>query len=320
MIAVNITRVRDDGTSEENYPATGYLWLIEFPETGLGFVSATELTQGYCAQSMISVPTSANQGQGGGCIGTAVTERQTTIIRMICLNAGTYAIYLRDANYDEIFGTAVLGADFGPLPTDTRGINAITCEAFSTATSTPTNTSTPTPAPTATPTPTSTPTEAGEPTSTPTVTPTATLTPIAHDFDGDGCDNARELGTSHSLGGQRSPVVPWDFFDVPGPAIQPSSVDGTRNRIINQADVEAVLFYVGTGTRVIGGVPLLSGPNTNGVAYEGDLNNDNEPDGLTYDRLPSPFAGEPWRAGPPNGSVSLQDVGAALSGLGDRCD
>ena len=43
------------------------------------------------------------------------------------------------------------------------------------------------------------------------------IEPTAGDYDGDGCDDARENGSNPALGGDRSFVNPWDFYDVAGP-------------------------------------------------------------------------------------------------------
>src|SRR5439155_26433161 len=49
------------------------------------------------------------------------------------------------------------------------------------------------------------------------------------DTDGDGCPDARELGASHTTGGQRNANDFWDFFDVPTPPLLPSNPSGGRN-------------------------------------------------------------------------------------------
>jgi hypothetical protein len=137
--------------------------------------------------------------------------------------------------------------------------------------------------------------------------------PTAIDTDGDGCSDAEELGGRPSLGGQRDASSAWDFFDVPvaaGPAVgangqqilTPSSV---KNRAVALTDVGVVLVYVGRPA---------SSPD-----YIADNNLDGKPDGQQLDRTPSPEPLAPWRSGPPNGAVSLQDVGVALAQVGHSC-
>ncbi len=132
------------------------------------------------------------------------------------------------------------------------------------------------------------------------------------DADGDGCDDVKELGGDWHLGGQRDPNNPWDFGDVPTPAISASNPNPSKNKSITLSDVSAVLFYVGTSA---GG-----GPNANGVDYDNDFNANGIPDGREYDRTPSTNPNEKWRSGPPNGAVTLQDVSIALAQVGTNCN
>jgi hypothetical protein len=133
------------------------------------------------------------------------------------------------------------------------------------------------------------------------------------DIDGDGCTEFEELGPDHRFGGQRIFVDPNDFFDVPGPAAGPIQPDGkpvlsagaVRNKAISLVDVGVVLAYVGRTSL--------------NPAYTADHNGDLLPDGTQLDRTPTLIAGELWRAGPPNGVVSLQDVAVALASVGDNC-
>ena len=137
--------------------------------------------------------------------------------------------------------------------------------------------------------------------------------PCASDTDLDGCDDARELGAVRTHGGQRDPTDAYDFFTVPRPALTTDSPNGTRDPIVNIADVIAVLFYVGTAT----GRHL---PNANGVLYDTDLNANGVPDGQEYDRTPAGDGSRLWLTGPPNGAVTISDAVAALGQLGDACN
>ena len=84
-----------------------------------------------------------------------------------------------------------------------------------------------------------------------------------------------------------------------------------KDRAVSLLDVLMVLRYVpspppGGGT--------LDTPNVNGVAYNADKNLDGVPDGQGYDRtLGSPFTG------PPDQSISLLDVLAALKQVPHSC-
>jgi hypothetical protein len=149
---------------------------------------------------------------------------------------------------------------------------------------------------------------------TPTVTPTPTATPdLSIDTDGDGCADVEETGGTTTLGGNRDPLSPWDFFDVPAPAgpalgangrelLTPASV---RNKGINLADVAAIMSYVGR---------TASNPD-----YQADRNGDGIADGVQLDRMFSADPSKPWDSPGPNGGVSLQDVGVALAQVGHNC-
>jgi hypothetical protein len=169
-----------------------------------------------------------------------------------------------------------------------------------------------------TPTPTATPTRTSTSTATPTLTrtPTATATPTpapATDSDGDGCSDAQEAGADPVQGGDRDAQSPWDFFDVPAPAGPDTGADGrlilspdsVRDRAVSLHDVGVVLAYVGR--------------NGSNAAYVADNNLDGASDGTQLDRAPSADPAKLWRSGPPNGGISLQDVGVALAQVGHSC-
>jgi len=42
--------------------------------------------------------------------------------------------------------------------------------------------------------------------------------------------------------------------------------------------------------------------------------------GMRYDRTASTTPGQPWRSGPPNGAVSIQDAIVALNQVGTNCN
>ena len=136
------------------------------------------------------------------------------------------------------------------------------------------------------------------------------------DQDGDGYTDVKEAGSDHRYGGQRDPNSFWDFFDVPAPA-PGTGTDGkltilasnVRNKAVNLSDVSTILAYVGR-----------TSTNNGAYYYNSDTNNDGFPDGSQMDRTPSTIAGETWHSGPPNGGISLGDVGVALEQVGDNCN
>ena len=133
------------------------------------------------------------------------------------------------------------------------------------------------------------------------------------DSDGDGCPDVREVGPDWHTGGERSPTDPWDFFDVPTPALLPSLTTGIRTKTVTLGDVIAVLAYIGTSSA------NPSSANANGATYGSDLNHNGMQDGAEYDRSAGSLSNQPWRSGAPNGSVSLADALVALEQVGTNC-
>ncbi len=138
-----------------------------------------------------------------------------------------------------------------------------------------------------------------------------TAPPPPPDSDGDGCPDARELGSDHRTGGQRDPSNPWDFFDVPTPALLPSNTTGTRSKAITIGDAIAILAYIGTSASQPNSV------NANGATYGSDLDNNGVQDGREYDRSMGAAA---WAPGAPSGAVSISDAILELNGVGDNCN
>ena len=127
------------------------------------------------------------------------------------------------------------------------------------------------------------------------------------DTDGDGCRDGREYLFMPGF----SPLVWYDFYDVPVPAKPDMTPNGTRNKAVTMSDVMAVLFYVNAYD---GGPPNAHGVDYDSVKGSCDWNADTVPDkeGLCYDRSPSLLPNPPWDAGPPNGAVTMGDVMALL--------
>lgn len=144
------------------------------------------------------------------------------------------------------------------------------------------------------------------------------------DSDGDGCADVEEAGDDPTLGGDRNPFDPYDFYDVPVPAREDPTPNGAKNQGITMGDVLAVLFYTGTYRTDVCGDNL----NGNGVDYDcdkgvdtdgdtaADIPPDGVPDGQGYDRSPA------WPSsfsGPPDNAISMGDVLAVLLQTGHSC-
>lgn len=138
--------------------------------------------------------------------------------------------------------------------------------------------------------------------------------PADRDSDDDGCADGRELRVvafAPQQGGDRDPLSPWDFFDVPVPALTAANPSGTRNNVVLLSDALAVFYYAGVSDN--------GGPNVNGVDYDTDLNGNGVEDGREYDRRPSIVPAKPWRSGAPNGAVTLADALVAVNQAGHSC-
>ena len=103
----------------------------------------------------------------------------------------------------------------------------------------------------------------------------------------------------------------YDFYDVPVPAYPDPAPNGSRSRTVALDDVLAVLLYTGARDNDV--------PNGNGVDYDSDKNGDTIEDGRDYDRSSSHVPNPPWEAGPPSGTVGLDDVLGVLAQVGLSC-
>lgn len=126
------------------------------------------------------------------------------------------------------------------------------------------------------------------------------------DTDADHCSDWHEVQGREEAGGGRDPLNPWDFADVPVPALTVANPGGARNGAVTLADALAAVFYVGSRS----GGP----PNLNGVDYDTDLNANGIADGQEYDRTPSRAV-----SAAPNGAVTLQDALVIVNQAGDNC-
>jgi uncharacterized repeat protein (TIGR01451 family) len=131
--------------------------------------------------------------------------------------------------------------------------------------------------------------------------------PLLSDSDLDGCGDSRELGADAVNGGSRNPIDPWDFFDVPTPALRLGySGQGTDLGIGVTTDVIALMAYTGLTSA---SADYLADYDGNGIA-----------DGEQYDRSPSTTPDMPWRSGPPDGGIGITtDAVAMLAQSGHSC-
>jgi N-acetylneuraminic acid mutarotase len=126
------------------------------------------------------------------------------------------------------------------------------------------------------------------------------------DDDADGCTDTEELGPNLAFGGMRNPLNRWDFADVPVPALPLAGA--ARDGAVSLSDVGAALIWVG---RVNNGA---AHPNPPYRDYDNDDNTNGIEDGAEYDRTPNGQI-----SGPPDGAISLTDVGVILAQVGDNC-
>ena len=121
---------------------------------------------------------------------------------------------------------------------------------------------------------------------------------LAPDTDRDGCADSRELGSSAVLGGRRDANYFWDFFDTP------TGSPPARDRVVTIADIGAVVARFGTtGSPAI---DPLSAPPASGYH-------------TAFDRSPPQPGADPWDLGPPDGSVTIGDIGLAVAQFGHSC-
>ncbi len=119
------------------------------------------------------------------------------------------------------------------------------------------------------------------------------------DSDLDGCTDAAESSSDPAAGGMRDPANFWDFID------QFTGSPPARDRVIAIGDVGAVVTRFGTNGDP-GGYPLAAPQSTTGYHTTGDRNGS----------VPGQHA---WNLLPPNGVISVGDIGAVVSQFGHRC-
>ena len=119
------------------------------------------------------------------------------------------------------------------------------------------------------------------------------------DDDNDGCTDLQELGTDPLTGGRRSPHHAWDFMD------QYTGSPLAKDRVVAIADVAAVVARFGANGNP-NGDPFVTPPNATGYHTSADRGGSIPGQNL-------------WNLEPPNGSVSVGDIGAAVAQFGHSC-
>lgn len=122
------------------------------------------------------------------------------------------------------------------------------------------------------------------------------------DTDQDGCTDVAEQQTaigSETSGGRRDPGYIWDFMDVP------AGSPAARDRAVTVGDIGAIVARFGSSGDP-NGDPLSTPPAA--PVYH-----------TAYDRNGSNPAGDIWDMLPPNGSISIGDIGAAVVQFGHSC-
>lgn len=126
------------------------------------------------------------------------------------------------------------------------------------------------------------------------------------DSDRDGCSDVQESQTaegSEGFGGRRNPNNFWDFFDTP-------DEENARDRSVNTFDILRVAARF--GARDAGGTAPIN-RNTDPLSVP--------PPAPAYhpafDR--GPHGPNPWDLGPPDGTIRVADILAAVRQFGHDC-
>lgn len=129
---------------------------------------------------------------------------------------------------------------------------------------------------------------------------------LAYDDDLDGCANIQEAGVSSSTGGQRDPAYFWDFMDVP------IGLPPERDRAVSVGDIGGVVARFGAFQD-----PPLTKPEALAQALTPP------PPAPAYhaafDRNGADPSGDPWDLFPPDGTITVGDIGAVVVQFGHTC-
>ncbi|MGB2695843.1 MAG: flexitail domain-containing putative surface protein [Dehalococcoidia bacterium] len=140
--------------------------------------------------------------------------------------------------------------------------------------------------------------ELGDGSTTSRSSPVTVLTPVpGSDLDGDNCTDFRELASYAFLGGARNPKNFWDFFDTPDLNAMPQ-----RDKAISISDITRVVGRFGTTGNA--GIDPLSKPPATGYH-------------TAFDR--TTIGPNAWNAGPPNGSITIEDILNVVHQFGHSC-
>jgi hypothetical protein len=123
------------------------------------------------------------------------------------------------------------------------------------------------------------------------------------DTDGDGCIDGQEIGFEPLQGGARNSVVFWDFIDTP-------DEDNVRDKAVTAGDIARVVERFGTNDSMQGNFDRNSDPlSAPGLAPSYHP---------AFDRGGSagPAA---WNLLPPDGSITVGDLGAVVAQFGHSC-
>lgn len=135
-----------------------------------------------------------------------------------------------------------------------------------------------------------------------TTTQRATPVDVRIDSDGDGCLDSAEIQTapgSETTGGRRNPKSVWDFMD------QYTGSPLARDRIVAVGDIGAVVGRFGSSGSPAGDPLAVPGSST---GYH-----------TSADRSGSYPGQNPWNLKPPDGNVSVGDIGAVVAQFGHSC-
>jgi alpha-tubulin suppressor-like RCC1 family protein len=115
------------------------------------------------------------------------------------------------------------------------------------------------------------------------------------DSDGDGCTNTQEAGPGAVAGGQRDGKNFWDFFDTP-------AAGNARDKAVTSGDLARVVGRFGANGSA--DIDPLSPPPASGYH-------------TAFDRTAS--TPSVWNLGPPNGSITAQDIALIVGQFGHTC-
>ncbi len=126
------------------------------------------------------------------------------------------------------------------------------------------------------------------------------------DTDGDGCADLLEIGSDPTLGGDRDPNYFWDFMDVW------TGAPPARDQTVTIGDIGAVVARFGA---------FQSPPPSKSEALaEATTSPPPAPAyHASFDRGGADPMANPWNLFPPDGSVTVSDIGAAVTQFGHSC-